>query len=138
MVSYDPYVSVLWTVFFYLGQIVCHFVFFFVFGGILTRPQSAKITFLHFCFQNLIFRSLKSKTMAKPHITICIQKTASESFSKVENALNSIKKTSNILAWTQHLKKKNNVFFWFGAIRLFYRSRNFLKKYFTKIIIKLH
>ena len=78
-ISYDPYLSVLWTLTFYFGQILFHFAFFVILGDILTSPQLAEITFLTFFFQNFILGSLKSKHMVKPQITMFIPKTASES-----------------------------------------------------------
>merc|ERR1739842_11679 len=85
--SYDPYLSVLWTLTFELGQILFHFAFFVILGDILTSPQLAKITFLTFFFQNFILGSLKSKYMVKPQIIIFSPKTDSESLLKVVDAL---------------------------------------------------
>ena len=87
-ISYDPYLSVLWTLTFDLGQIFFHFAFFVILGDILMSPQLAEITFLNIFFQNFILGSLKSKHMVNPQISMFSPKIASESLSKVVDALN--------------------------------------------------
>ena len=61
-ISYDPYLSVLWTLTFDLGQILFHFAFFVILGDILTSPQLAEITFFNIFFSKLYHRVPKEYT----------------------------------------------------------------------------